>query len=113
MAKLTALTLLFFAAVTVASASAFKAEQCESEVAMKSCIKWAMSEPYGGAFLRSRVAAEEKYLEECCEELRQLSSDNCRCSAVWEKMMKLPFPMNRNLCTVTSKCGMGPCICPR
>ncbi|KAL1531542.1 2S seed storage protein 1-like [Salvia divinorum] len=121
MAKLTILILLIAA---VATASAYRGDECEREVEqhmpMRSCMRWAESKmrdgPYADAFLRNdrRRGGEEEHLEECCSELRRLSSE-CRCGAVKEMMMEMPqqVEMQRMMCSLPTMCRMSPCSCPR
>ncbi|XP_057793312.1 2S seed storage protein 1-like [Salvia miltiorrhiza] len=90
---------LILVLVAVGSASAYsyrpRGEQCEREVEeqmpMRRCMMWAESKMRRGedAFLRSGRRYGEEHLEECCEELRQVSSE-CRCQAVKEMMMEMP-----------------------
>ncbi|XP_057777557.1 2S sulfur-rich seed storage protein 1-like [Salvia miltiorrhiza] len=115
--------------VAVGSASAYsyrpRGEQCEREVEeqmpMRSCMMWAESkmrrEPYadGDAFFRIGRRYREEHLDDCCEKLRQVSSE-CRCQAVKEMMMEMPqgqMEMQRMMCSLPTKCRMSACSCPR
>ncbi|KAG6391879.1 hypothetical protein SASPL_149643 [Salvia splendens] len=120
MAKLAVLILLI-ATAAVASAYTYRGDECEREVEqhmpMSSCMRWAESKmrrgPYADAYDRRR-GGEEEHLEECCSELRRVSSQ-CRCGAVKEMMMEMPqqVEMQRMMCSLPTMCRMSPCACPR
>ncbi|XP_047969551.1 2S seed storage protein-like [Salvia hispanica] len=115
MAKLAVLILLI--AVATASAYSYRGDECESEVEqqmpMMSCMKWAESKMRSGPY-RHRGGEEEEHLEQCCSELRRVSSE-CRCRAVKEMMMEMPqqVEMQRMMCSLPTMCRMSPCNCPR
>lgn len=112
MAKFTlAFAVLFAAALmSAASASAYMTvvtttvageeenpeRGCEREVRqfrMRHCVQWmrSMTGPYEESFLRSAVANpqyEEEHLQECCSELRSVSSP-CRCEAIRHMMRRM------------------------
>ncbi|KAG6383226.1 hypothetical protein SASPL_157033 [Salvia splendens] len=93
MAKLAVLILLI-ATAAVASAYTYRGDECEREVEqhmpMSSCMRWAESKmrrgPYADAYDRRR-GGEEEHLEECCSELRRVSS---QCRVITNSSKKKP-----------------------
>ncbi|KAI3456979.1 hypothetical protein Pfo_013642 [Paulownia fortunei] len=110
MAKLTVFAALFAALIALASATTYTTvvtttvadeenpeQSCQREVQqmrMRHCMQWMqtqMGRQFEPSFLRSAVANpryEEEHLEECCNELRSVSSP-CRCDAIRHMVTKM------------------------